>query len=296
MLGQHWKHYVAIGGFVAVICLISLLSPWIAELAGGQNIRVSQAQHATSQLPPAAEHQSECSKSENAELCAQVRMADAAESQSYINLVGVILLFLTLGFTGWAALAAGRAAEAATTANVQHEKFTAAQLRPYITPGGLDLKWLHATDKPTEIEWWRISLIWKNSGQTPARNIRAWLSADVFDKGSTPESIGCADLGTFETTASPLGPGQTFPARLPVLLEKFVAVWQGQKDFYYWGWVEYDSFAGDVRRRTETCVRLFPMRDPTRTDCLWNDVVATRFNAIDDECVHKPKTNPNDAK
>ena len=155
---------------------------------------------------------------------------------------------------------------------------------------------MNPINKPNDIESWRVSIFWKNCGQTPARNVRTWLSADTFDKNVTPASTGFPDLGKFESTANPLGPDQSFPTRLEVPLAKYVAAWEGQKDLYYWGWVEYDSFAGDARHRTEICVRLIPTRDPSKTDCLWNDVVATRFNAIDEECVHKPKTNPKDDK
>jgi hypothetical protein len=199
--------------------------------------------------------------------------------------VGVVLVKQTL--------AANRAAvDAALAANAQQAKAVQLELRPYVAREGLVLHWMHTKGKPSELESWRVSLACKNAGQTPASNVRARVNVDTFPVDASPESTGYADVGNFDEVANPLGPSQSFASRLEVPLQKWIDAWEERKVLYCWAWIEYDGIQIDARHRTETCVKLIPQSDPSRKDDFkWTDIVATRFNALDGECVHKPKTS-----
>jgi hypothetical protein len=225
-------------------------------------------------------------------------MAQAAEDavwwaswQTKLGIAGFVAVVLSLIFTGWAAVAAGQAA-AAGHQSVRVAQDTAQfELRPYIINDGLTWSWLHAPDNLDKIHSWRFELKWKNSGQTPGRNVHCWVNIQSFPKGATPESIGFADTSNYESRGNPVGPGQSFPSRLTIPLAELIATWNNERDLYYWAWVEYDGITPNARHRSEACARLELKSNPaTDKKLVIVDIVATRFNAMDGECIHKPKT------
>lgn len=151
---------------------------------------------------------------------------------------------------------------------------------------------MHVRVRPAELESWRVGLIWKNAGQTPAQNVRARINVDTFPIGLSPESTNFTDIGQFDDVSNPLGPNQSFSSSLEVPLQKWVDAWEGRAALYYWAWIEYDGININTRHRTEVCSELVPKSDPReRDDFKVIDKVSTRFNAMDAECVHQPKTN-----
>jgi hypothetical protein len=105
------------------------------------------------------DYEPECSKREDADLCAQMRMAKSAEDQASINELGLWLLGFTFVFTAVAA--------AATTASAIIASSTARrQLRAYI---GVEN---HSVDKLAVGIHTCVKITITNFGQTPAYDVR----------------------------------------------------------------------------------------------------------------------------
>jgi hypothetical protein len=108
---------------------------------------------------------------EDDDLCQQRRMAKATEDavwwasiQTKIGIAGFFAVIFSLVFTGWAAVAAAQAAKAAR-ASVDVAKDTAKrQLRAYLTGAESDIE-------PFE-GGWALKVVLRNSGQTPAFDVR----------------------------------------------------------------------------------------------------------------------------
>lgn len=94
--------------------------------------------------PPPREYEPDCTKREDSDLCAQRRMAIAAEDQGRLNVLGLILLFATLGFTGWAAWSAKRAAVATRDAAIAAEGSAATAIKTLKTMEGTAERQLRA--------------------------------------------------------------------------------------------------------------------------------------------------------
>lgn len=74
----------------------------------------------------AREYEPDCGDPNKADLCAQLRMARAAEDQIGLNWLGIALLFGTLLFTGSAAVSARSAAESAHQNRQGNERYRGA--------------------------------------------------------------------------------------------------------------------------------------------------------------------------
>jgi hypothetical protein len=115
------------------------------------------------------EYEPDCSKSEHADLCAQRRMAKAAEEQTGLNLIGLGLLFFTLCATIAAALYAGQAAGAAHKTVQVMEVTAKRQLRAYVNyNGGSVINFDGASPL--------VQVVIRNFGQTPAYNVRTRIN------------------------------------------------------------------------------------------------------------------------
>jgi len=226
---------------------------------------------------------------DEADLCQQRLMIDTASSQFRWGVAQAFFTVLATLASAYAAYAASRAAKAAFAANALQAKTAELELRPYVTREGIEYHWMYVRERPEELESWRIGVIWKNAGQTPARNVRARMNVDSISIGSTPEGINYADIGDFDAVVNPIGPSQAISSRLEVPLQKWIDAWEGRSNLYCWAWVEYDGIRAGTRHRTEACVLLIPKGDPRdRDNFKLVDAITTRFNALDDECVYPP--------
>ena len=125
-----WMSNVLVAGWVVAGILVALMfSGKVADRTSYNTVeaqRVAEARQDQRPLtkgtrpppssfkrnPPPREYQPDCSKREEADLCAQRRIADAVEGQRALTVVGLVLLFGTLVFTGWAAISAREVANA----------------------------------------------------------------------------------------------------------------------------------------------------------------------------------------
>lgn len=136
-------------------------------------------------LPP-KEYQPDCSKREDYDLCAQKRRAVAAAEQSLFNKIGMLFLFGTLVFTGWAAKAAVRAAKAAedsagtadkTLNSIEETSKLELRARISVLAGGVNQ--LIGEDHGMG----HVAL--KNVGKLPARYVSLWVNTMLSDYRET---------------------------------------------------------------------------------------------------------------
>lgn len=115
---------------------------------------------------PAKEYQTDCSKRDDSDLCAQRRMAKSAEDQAGLSELGLWLLGATLFFTAAAAIAAWR--------TVRTMQDTAKrELRAYLGIAQTKIETLKPGEAP------RVSIEIKNFGHTPAYAVVTGLNMTV---------------------------------------------------------------------------------------------------------------------
>lgn len=121
---------------------------------------------------------------EERDLCQQWRMAEAAKRQVawtarqfWVTAAEIGALILTVFFTGWAALAAGRAARATEKATSVASDTAKTQLRAYVHID--DTAGPNVDGEPPYLFKYYI----KNAGQTPAYGVRQWTG---FTLGPNP--------------------------------------------------------------------------------------------------------------
>ncbi|HWY62738.1 MAG TPA: hypothetical protein VNW15_12630 [Rhizomicrobium sp.] len=216
------------------------------------------------------------------------RMFSVGIGEILITLAGVILVWRTLFHTR-------RTATAAENTVTQTDIHAQQELRAYVFMDNNRMDWLHHPANPANITAYRLSLVWKNSGQTPAKRVRTWISTKTFPVGTTPESLNFSDLGEYSGVSGPMGPGELIHGRIELPIADVLAAWNRAQDLYYWAWIEYDdAFSGTKRHRTEICSLLNINSNPT-TPTIENPIkyhssFKTAFNAYDAECLHPTKT------
>lgn len=197
MSRSNWLYCFAIGGFVAACLLLSSESgaQGNATAPSGQP---AQQQEATPEgpsiekaVPGTGYYKPDCKRPkerEDADLCEQIRQAQAAEDavwwsrlQSYLAMCGFAAVVLSLVFTGWAAWAAGKAANAAERAVAVASESAQRQLRAYLScefdpnrPKDQDVKITKAGSF--------VPRLAKNRGQTPAYQFVHWSVIGIFSK------------------------------------------------------------------------------------------------------------------
>jgi hypothetical protein len=137
-----------------------------------------------------------------------------------------------------------------------------------------------------------INVVIANTGQTPTRHARAYLTVLEFIGARMPN-----DFRFFDVYMAPdprpslfvLGPGQTTRMQVPPMsMELLRRVAGGVSTLYFWGWVEYnDIFAGSKRHRTEFCYEVVvEMSGPNTANvaCRHHD----QYNGADDDCMYRP--------
>ena len=179
------------------------------------------------------------------------RMVDAAENQVAASIIAVLLLFLTLTATAWAACAAGVAAKAARDSVKIAAETAQRQLRAYLGLTNAGIEGVSIGCVPV------ASFSVMNTGQTPAYDVR--LSGDItIGPHPLPEGVGLPAPGVDGTdpSAATQQPGQTmgmlgasqrmyrredFGREIPE--EIVTALGDGTKVIYVYGEITYrDAF------------------------------------------------------
>jgi len=257
--------------------------------------RVIDARQAASTRPEAV-----CTRGldcETKDLPAQIRSADASEAlvdlnvfQLILGTFGTLLLGATFFFTAKATQAASAAAIAAEKsvdiARISAER----QLRPYVLMD--QLNFLPSANAQGSIDRWTICVAWRNTGQTPARNVIAKGNYCVIEGGNSPlpDDFSFPDADADRGASGARGPNQSFENRdIKIPTSELHRAFFGEATIYIWAWVEYDGFDDAPRHRTEYAskfeVRALP---DSRLQC--TDVFLDRFNGADGDCSFPAKT------
>ena len=108
---------------------------------------------------------------------------------------------------------------------------------------------------------WRLTVVWKNGGDTPARNMLVNFNYKEF-LGAMPKNFDFPDAASQPCL---IGPKAEIPGNSLVLHRDVLdRLGRGSHKLYLWGWAEYkDVFDGTPRRRTEFCFELRMNSDPS---------------------------------
>ena len=232
---------------------------------------------------------------EDADLCEQRRMAKSAEEavgiawvQAWIAGAGIGLVALSVAFAGWAAYAASQAATA-TSAQVRlSQQAMLNTQRAFVYVQGF--YGIAHTDESGKVVTWAMMPIWENNGATGTRRLYNHVSCRAFPS-EPPANFDFPDL--WEENATPgavalmLGPKSTLRGRrIHIPVEDLIAVAAGTRQIYMWGWAEYDDvFEGTDRHRTEFCVQVNVIGDPTLPKFEhFTPSSAPWHNGADEEC------------
>jgi hypothetical protein len=148
-------------------------------------------------------YKADCRKKEEADLCAQQRMAVAAESQAADARLSVILLFLTFGAATWAAwearkaaMAAGAGAIAADVTNKIVARGAALELRAYLSvlPAGIN----HLIGGSEVMGHVAV----RNVGKLPARDVWVEVRMRIGDRDDR-KSVSLKVNGAYQVSADP---------------------------------------------------------------------------------------------
>jgi len=145
----------------------------------------------------------------------------------------------------------------------------------------------------------RITVLFTNTGRTPARRVTSNANFVVFDGEGVPSSFNYPDRTAAPPAYGILGPHIPLPIPIDVAIQDFIDIQNKRKLGLLYGWVEYsDIFEPNARRRTEFCTRIEVVGDPhffsdrIGGPSMFGFAVYGPYNATDDECVHKPGEVP----
>jgi hypothetical protein len=147
------------------------------------------------------------------------------------------------------------------------------------------------------VEYWRITPVFENNGNTATKRMISGHSALLTDKElppkfDFPDTRFPPDGQPFFLSRDLIGPhAQINGAPYILSIEEILAIRDGKKKFYIWGWSDYDDiFEGTERHRTEYCYQLailYDPRNPNNTAALGMGLYGN-FNNVDGECRRPP--------
>jgi hypothetical protein len=113
---------------------------------------------------------------------------------------------------------------------------------------------------------WRFRPVWKNSGDTPTRNLRFRTNCELRNTPMTVDySFSTNDApgtGLIGPKSSALGGLSPYP-EAPISAQDLVDVQAGRKYLYLWGWARYyDVFPDTPEHITHFCWVVLPNGDP----------------------------------
>jgi hypothetical protein len=165
--------------------------------------------------------------------------------------------------------------------------------RAFIIPKDLTFFW-HPNETTGKF-WWELAPIWENAGQTPTRDMRINVNS-YFESSQLPADFGFPPAPG-ESVPLFIGPKATAGGDSIIKTgEELLAVRDGQKYFYIWGWAKYrDVFDGTPNHLTRFAWRISIFGDPTRPQDASNVVryfakLVPRHNCVDEECERQGRT------
>ena len=230
---------------------------------------------------------------DDADVCQQWRMANAAEKQIYWLKKQYDLTKLEIGLLIGSILVTLAASCAALIAAYAAQK--SAKVIPVLERALVYVSGFHQEIGTTivngikTLDHIRVYFHFKNTGATPTRHLVHYSNWKAF-RGDIPEEFDFPDIGDQEKVPVVIGPGvEILSAPLIIPKDIIQSVMDGIDAIYLWGWIDYnDVFPDSPRRRTEFCSKLLL---PGLSDAGF-PIVQTlhykRHNGSDDECLKPP--------
>lgn len=211
-------------------------------------------------------------------------MAQAAEDsvwwsrvQAWLGGLGFAGILVTLVFSGLGTRAAARQVRLSRDALIHTD-------RAFVYP--FQTMWNAVKDVNTDkVRSWRMSIRWKNSGNTHTRHLRMWTNLSVrTDTLLSDFDFPDEGAGDIPTLIAPQATVDT--QELELSLDDLELAIAGKRHLYAWGWAEYDDVFDRTRRhRTEFCYKINVggnPRDPNKMTFRW--ITHDRYNGADEEC------------
>lgn len=199
------------------------------------------------------------------DLKAQQEMAEWALIMLIVTSVGIGFVAMTL--------------KTASDANEGFRASAEVQLRPYMS-----FQHIQAIQLVTSA--WSIQAVWKNTGQTPTRQMTMGWGyrvqsddlPDDFDYPDTPKKP--ANEGTISIGAQ----GVVYSNGPVITAQEMKLLVAGKTKVFYWGWIEYhDGFQGSPRRRSEFCQRFIIV--PDKAELKTGFIAFGPHNGADEDCL-----------
>jgi hypothetical protein len=174
--------------------------------------------------------------------------------------------------------------------------------RAYVFAVGIFSEWVPVStgDRKRPVEYhWRVRPTWKNTGETPTRNLRVYTDWDFaippafpnfnFDRVTLAPGVG---LIPPDTTMQG-GPVPRHPQALSPSEIKEIQL--GKRSLFVWGWAKYnDIFEGTPEHVTKFCFQILIVGDPIQYkpgtmppnpgSLAFTYVMHSAGNCADDEC------------
>jgi len=246
---------------------------------------------------------------DDADLCAQWGAVQAATEGNRLTRIDLRVtyfefaaLVISLVFTGWAAMAAAKAAgiaeestrgaeraldmaaKSAAAAEKQvaiSEDTARRQLRAYLTFNEIIINFPKGD--------WKIQVAWRNGGQTPAYHVLAYVDWIELE-GPLPEDFRFTPQYPLnEDGTAAVGPGERALAvsENPFSKELIQSAIEKIRNVYVWGAADYvDAFG--LPRRTEIAMKVIIERTTDDGAFAMRFRSINRHNNMDDECMHIP--------
>jgi hypothetical protein len=148
-----------------------------------------------------------------------------------------------------------------------------------------------------QIIGYQLTAILENTGNTVARRFTGTANVVLWD-GSLPEDFKYPDRQEIGPGRAFVGPHVVTPYPIGVAIQDILDIMNKKKKGFYYGWVEYsDIFTHPKLRRTEYCVEIEVIGDPTilRKVGKWTIFgfgSYGRYNGTDEDCFYRPGERP----
>jgi len=232
-------------------------------------------------------------------LLAELRSSNAGEDAVDVSLLQLEIGVVGIGFVVATLIYTAIAARAAQDAAIIAERTLVADKRAFVFAEGFN-SFFESGPKKGEYVW-RFRPIWKNTGDTPTKNLRLHFDGELR---STPLPIGFNfDVASIPPGTGLLGPNSgsmggvwPYPGMTPLSISDVEDIIAGRRFLYIWGWVRYlDVFPDSKEHVTRFCWQMVATGDPRKfkpeaQTVQWGNLHHHEGNCADDECQLRQKS------
>jgi hypothetical protein len=138
----------------------------------------------------------------------------------------------------------------------------------------------------SKIAEYKFRVVWKNSGKTPARNVRASIN-HLTVSGKLPNRFDFPDRPGVRNRTLPIGPEQETESYHFISIAELVGSYEWESNPHLWAWIEYNDFE-NKRWRTEYHVTIRATNNPALDNARFYFEHEDLFMGSDEDCFRKP--------